>query len=53
MVWVLLSTLTLLGVSSCDGSGCCEGKVNKKDLTDKVSGCLFVLIGLPSCGGGG
>ena len=36
MGWVLSSTLTPLGVSSCDGSGCCEGKRNKTDLADKV-----------------
>ena len=55
MGWVLLSTLTLLGVRSCDGSGCCEGKWNNNDLTDKVeANTLWVNnLGVSSCAGMG
>ncbi len=42
MGWVLSSTLTLLSASSCDGSGCCEGKRNKRDFTDKVEANILL-----------
>jgi hypothetical protein len=47
MGWLLVSTLTLLGVvtpsgvSSCDGGGCCEGNLNKTTLTAKVEVILL------------
>ncbi len=45
MGWVLSSTLTLLSVSSCDGSGCCE------DLIDKVEANILLNheLGVDCC----
>ena len=39
---VLSGTLTPLGVSPCDGSGCCEGERNKRDLTGKVEANILL-----------
>ncbi len=47
MGWVLSSTLTLLGVSSCDGSGC----LGKVLFLVGCCGCCVVRVGLCVCVG--